>query len=158
MSSYEKRLNLMGMQEMFLLPFAWKFPQLWQNYRMHEAYWTWLTNVLRILRLPGELCPRAAGNELSSPSTSALGLGLGSDWTLKQNQRCSSCPCWHTTRGNRGRQETEGRRMKVMWELQSGEAGLDSSWQLWQSRSEDNAARLCGGWGEWRRAVNKSVC
>lgn len=155
MSSYEKRLNLMGMQEMFLLLFAWKFSQLWQNYRKHEADWTWLTNVLRILWLPGELCPRAAGNELSSPSTSALGVGL--DWTLKQKQRRSSCPCCHKTRENQGREETEERRMKVMWELQFAGAGVDWSCQLWQSRNEHSTARAWGGGGEWRRAVNKNT-
>lgn len=143
---------------MFLLLFAWKFSQLWQNYRKHEAHWTWLTNVLRILWLPGELCPRAAGKELSSPRTSALALRVGLDWTLKQKQRCSSCPCCHKTWENQGRLETEEGRMKVMWELQPGGAGVDWSCQLGQNRSEHNSARAGGGWGGWRRAVSKSMC
>lgn len=133
----------MGMQEMFLLLFAWKFSQLWQNYRKHKAYWTWLTNVLRVLWLPA--LPQGCREGAELPQHPALGLGVGLDWALKQKERCSSCPCCHKTREDQGRQETEkdegGVRMALWWEQ-------------WQQKCRDGGNRA----GLWATARASGVC
>lgn len=91
------------------------------------------------------LCPRAAGKELSSPCTPALGLGVGLDWALKQKERCSSCPCCHKTREDQGRQETE-----------KDEGGVSMAlW--WEQKCRQLCQTLCR-MGEQSRAVSKSTC